>query len=304
MVFVDEGVYDVSLNGKTAKISIKLLQNFGGMKLLGFNIQTEGSGRISMNPDVHGVANYSQIEIELPYSIKSQEGITVNPLSDNRLKKDYVSYLNRLIEIVRIHTNQYSIQKIKESDIVSPIEEIIIDENGKERYSMSMGISMRTFPVNSIEQSKVNEKILKSLLNETQITIHENLFLDAINYYVNGDFNQAVIVMNILLEVLVSEYLYQVLTSKGIKHAETKKKISNYFSGKFHKVMDKAFLETQKRSLKDNEILWKKFDESRRIRKNALHPFTKKLSEKEAFETMLKILEVIRWVFTNSNQTK
>lgn len=296
MVFVDEGVYDVSLNGKIAKITIKLLQNFGGMKLLGLNIDTTGSGRVTFNPDLHGVANYSQIEIEFPYSTNFDEDFTKVRARTYSLKQDCVFYLNRLIEVVRIHTNQYSIQKIKEIDIISPIQEEIIDENNKKRHSSSWDFQTRNFPIKMNEQAKVNEKILKSLLNESDIAVHNNLFLDAINYYVNGDFNQAVIIMNISLEVFVSEYLFQILLIQGLNYADAKKKVSKYFSDTFHKVMDKAFLDIEERSLKNNEILWKKFNESRQIRKNAIHPHTKKLSDKEAFETMIKIIEIIHWI--------
>jgi hypothetical protein len=44
--------------------------------------------------------------------------------------------------------------------------------------------------------------------------LYESLFLDAVNYFETGKFNETVILTNVVLEELVTLYLYKKLTEK------------------------------------------------------------------------------------------
>lgn len=107
MVIVDAGNYEVSMNNQVAKISIVLQQNKENLKNIGgMEVHTTGEGGgLKLIPDPHGIANYSKVIIELPYSVNSQ------PLS---IKQEYIRYINRLVEVVRNQTHAYWIQKVRE----------------------------------------------------------------------------------------------------------------------------------------------------------------------------------------------
>lgn len=287
MVIVDADEYEISLQDSIAKIVIKLEQNKENLKnITGMEVHTSGKGGgVKLVPDPHGIANYSNITIEFPFS-DSQ------PLA---IKQRCIEYLNRLIEVVRNQTHAYWIQKIHDRDMIG-FDFILIDETGKEIEGMVMFAMESGFPIPILDQSQIMDKIKGYLKTEKSITLHENLYLDSINYFVNGDYNESVIIMNIVLEVFVAERLYQKLISKGTDNEIAKNKISNYFGKGLHKVMKNAFKDIEGRSLEDNTTLWEKFEQARKTRKHAIHPYTKKLLKKEAQDTIFNILEVMKWV--------
>jgi len=98
------------------------------------------------------------------------------------------------------------------------------------------------------------------------------LFLDAINYLEVGRTNESVILANVAFEEFVIKYLYD----KAIQNFGEKKAalILKQIQGtkKLGSVLDINLNTVDKRSLKNNSDLWRKYTFIRKIRKHAVHP--------------------------------
>ncbi len=70
------------------------------------------------------------------------------------------------------------------------------------------------FPLKTSEQSQVRPTVDRLLKSEFRIPLYESFFLDAVNYFETGKFNETVILANLVLEELVTLYLYKKLTEK------------------------------------------------------------------------------------------
>ena len=299
-VVVGEGQYTVQLNGKVAKITVIRVQNKGGMETV-MGLASIGQGGLAMGQDLHGVMNVSKITIELPYILEAfesrEEAKQVDPVAKSSiLKKECISYMNRLIEVVRWKTRQYWIPSVAPRDILWWRCKMIDDSGkGKEETMMDFGKGI-SVPIQVTDQVVVINEIDRMLANEERVPLADNLYLDAINYFEAGRFNEAIIVMNVALETLVAGHLFVKLIRKDVRADEAVEQVSDMLSDKFHKVMTTHFKKVDGRSLQDDEELWKKFNSVRFTRKNVIHPRTKKLSEQEAREVMDNITEIVSWV--------
>ena len=59
--------------------------------------------------------------------------------------------------------------------------------------------------------------------------------------------------------------------------------------------MKKAFMDIQSRTI-ENTDLWSKFEDVRDKRKQALHPYIRKIGEQEARATIDKVIQLISWM--------
>jgi hypothetical protein len=101
--FVKDGDYDVSINGKVAKVNVARIQNKEGLqKVVMDDLVSEGT--VDMSHDYHGVVNISKIRITLPYFVDRSSDKSDEPPA---LKKRCIPYLNRLREVTRYLTNKY-----------------------------------------------------------------------------------------------------------------------------------------------------------------------------------------------------
>jgi hypothetical protein len=66
----------------------------------------------------------------------------------------------------------------------------------------------------TFEQRQVRPTVDRLLKSEFQVPLYESFFLDAVNYYETGKFNETVILANVALEELVIIYLYKKLIKK------------------------------------------------------------------------------------------
>lgn len=64
----------------------------------------------------------------------------------------------------------------------------------------------------------------------------------------------------------------------------------------FHKILTEDFKEITGRTLEDEPELWIRFNDARLKRKTTLHPYVGKLSEIDAQQAIIDILNVINWV--------
>jgi hypothetical protein len=142
------------------------------------------------------------------------------------------------------------------------------------------------------------------LKNEDKIPRYENLLLDSYHYFSRYQFNTAIILCNVALEAIVANHLYTKLIKSGNTPQKAFNTISDIFSlrkssgekGGLHQVLGNDFQGIDGRSFKDNHDLWEKFNRIRTIRKNAVHPHITTLNEEKARETMLNIMDIIKWI--------
>lgn len=311
-VIVEEGEYEVSLNKEVIKISISLQQNTEGMKnILKATFSSTGGGRASLTSDPHGIANYTNVKIEFSFLYKPEEfaeSLKIGTIPRNKLKQQSILCLNRLVDVVRWSTSQYWIPRVRERDILA-FEYIRVDETGKEKTGFSADLgSSREFGIQIRKQSDMKEQIMDYLENEKEIPLDQNLLLDAINYYVMGSFNEAVIIANTALEVLVANHIFEKLLSGGLSYDDADEKLSDILSegrknkkSGLHKLLTVNFKEIGKESLEDFSDLWKKFNDARQIRKNAIHPHIKQIKEEECEQTIVTMFEVANWILYKSN---
>jgi hypothetical protein len=76
------------------------------------------------------------------------------------------------------------------------------DDSGKKRggFSFDMGNpSFRPYPMNSIDENELKFDIVALLKNETNIGFYDLLFLESINQYQTGRFDESVISMNVAM---------------------------------------------------------------------------------------------------------
>ncbi len=310
-VTVEEGKYEVSLDGKIAKITISFQQNPESFeKVTKLKFQDRGDVKLNILPDPHGIVNYTNVTIEIPsyYDPNKGKPIVIDDSITNPLKQDCISYINRLVEVVRFSTSKYWIPRINEQDILT-FEYTTTDDSGKTRSGLYSDFGRgRTFPLVIRQQVTVQEQISDFLRNEGKIPLDQNLFLDSINYFVIGSFNEAVIIVNVALEVLVQKHLFERFKNKGFQDDDANKKVDKIFSkekknGKkgLHKILTVDFEEIGKKSLENSLDLWIKFNKMRSTRKNAIHPKTKKIPPEEAKNTIETGFQIANWILYQSD---
>ena len=69
-------------------------------------------------------------------------------------------------------------------------------------------------PLKTCDQRQVRPTVDRLLKSEFRIPLYESFFLDAVNYFETGKFNETVILTNVVLEELVTLYPYKKLTEK------------------------------------------------------------------------------------------
>ena len=292
---IDEGIYEISLDGKLAKITVKKeMRNTSDLeKIMGWKISTSNGGKVEVYPDSHGVSSFSKIKIELPYFFEDISRVEFlgnfeKLIEIPSVKGECIKYLNRLIDVLRFKTNQYWIQPILEQDILQYNYDGI-DDTGKpcHSFTMDMGAGLG-YPLKTIKTTEVKQEILDMLKNEGIIPFFNKYLLDAIRYFNSKQFNEVIITINIGLEILIINYT-------GMKARERKIHIDQ--SKTLHKFIKKQFPKVFQISLEeDNPILWKKFDYVRDdLRTKAIHR-GQKITPKEAYQAIEDSKEIVSWM--------
>jgi hypothetical protein len=304
--FVDPGNYNVPytwLKRRYIRVQIKLEQNFTkSEKIGGIGIQTSDGGSVDLSTDEHGIINYTKVLIEFEDESTS---LSLDPCGNfdflmqlsSTLKLACVQLLNKLGQIVRVTTNNFWIRSINLRDI---FDFYVFDKNtGQFILNNDFGHGYYFPNLKTIEQSIVRTEIEEALSTDLPIPPWRELYLDAINYFTIGRYNEAVVIMNVALESFVADHLFQQLKKKpelAQKKRNPKDEVLDIFSHKFHKVMEKYFVTVDGRSFKNNGDLWTKFDVARNIRRDAVHSFTKRVSHEAAKKVLDDIMEIINWI--------
>jgi len=299
---IDEGTYEVSLDGKLAKITIEkeMRSQQDIEKIMGWKISTTGGGKVEMYPDSHGVSSFSKIKIEWSYYFKNISrmefmGNFEKMIEVPSVKEECVKYLNRLIDVLRFKTNQYWIQPILEQDILQYQHEGI-DDSGKPQQSfvMDMGAGVG-YPLQTIKAEKVKSEILDMLKNEKVIPFFNKYLLDGIRYFNSKQFNDVVITINIGLEILIKKYTEMKARENGI-HIDQVKSLHKFLRKQFPKVFHSSLIE-------DNPTLWEKFDYVRDgLRTKAVH-YGQKITPNEAYQCIEDSKEVVSWVMNQKERS-
>ena len=265
-MFVQGSKYIVSMKGHDLSVTIKRSQT----------LQT---------------TNTSSITIEFPYVFDE------NHSKHDVIKRECVACLNRLGEVVRFKTRLFVIERVFEHDIFL-FNFNTVDGTGKESTGSAFGFGGGPiFPINSIPEQNVASEITGMLKNDTEVPFYENLRLDSYYYFTTGQFNNAVIIHNIILESIIAVHLFGKLLEKGLSTEEANIRVDKIISRKrgIHRVMCKDFQQIDGRSFRSRN-LWEKFMQARTTRKNVIHPRTTRLSKELALQTLQGIEEIIDWI--------
>ena len=187
-------------------------------------------------------------------------------------KREFIPFLNRLIEVVRFKTKAYWITPITEHDIVyfDIIEKI--DDTGKSTWVFSLVPDALLFPIQTIDQENVKQDISHMLENNIQVPRFELLLLDSYNYFATSQFNLAVIIANTALEIFIEQYIKQILSQK-YDGKRLQSKVSLALEGKklHHKVRRNFFYSQNHGELLKSHPIYEKFDFARESRRKAVH---------------------------------
>lgn len=287
---VEEGRYSISLSGRKASIHIKTIQRSKEdfQRLTGISFKGSKGGSIQILDDVWGISKFSEVTLEAPFYI---------PIENTRIIAQ--RYLNRLIRAWRCCTRKHWIPNVPDSAILNIRGESKSKEGHDWVSYASRDPKRLQYPVKTFEATEVMDNIRDFLINEKWIPIYEELRLSARNHFVNGQFNIAVIEMNIALESLASRYLREKLRQKEFEKEKIVKQMNKYHSKNYglKRILDEAFKEVDNRSLKREVRLWKKFNKARnQTRKYAVHPWIKILDESDAREALYTFELVMKWI--------
>ncbi|MFL6479103.1 MAG: hypothetical protein ACJ707_09855 [Nitrososphaera sp.] len=294
---IEQGNYELLVQNKRVNINVVYEQNKERIEQMTgrFAIEGGGWGNVEITRDAHGIANISKVTMELPATADQFDRTELFETSSS-IKQEYVMYFNRLVEVVRYVSRQYWITPISSREIIELT--VVIENDNQEKTGIwsSDFENPLLFPLKTSEQRQVRPTVDGLLKSEFRIPLYESLFLDAVNYFETGKFNETVILANVVLEELVTLYLYKKLTEKmSLEKADVEiERIKK--SKKFEKKMSFHFNHVDGRSLQDNDELWQKLLYIRARRKEAIHPRIKDINREEAYNTLEYTLSLSQWV--------
>jgi len=247
---VEDGDYTVSLQGQTAKISIRIASTEEHFeKLTGFKIEKSGGGTVSLTGDTRGISVISQVEILLPY------------ISDEiYFLQIALEYLNRLLDVWRVATGKFWLKEsVSDGDIVSMNWEKRYPSGEKRKGMFAFGLPGQIkVSVRVKKTADALPQIIQYLIDETRIPLFQLLQLNAYNHYLERRFDLAIIEMNVALEDYTTRYIAKKLSDKSLSQREISRRLDKYDT--FHKMLDRGFRDVVGQSLKENADLWKDFE--------------------------------------------
>lgn len=258
------------------------------------------AARGTLHPDDPlGIVHFSSIMMEIPFLVNDpSDGFDFNS-SDHSLQyytdllELCLRYLNRLVYVVRFCTGRYWIKSISlDSLFLHEIIEENDDDKGRRQSSIYIPTG-RPFEWNVREQSEVQVMVDELLSSGSRISISENLFLEALNYYYHSDLTQAVITANTSLEVFVMDDMirYYVKTGKG--REEALDHINKSYKTRFQPRFKKHYFGSQDVS---GEPIMKKVNDVRNARKLVVHPFLRTQTPEEVMRVLMDIREIKLWI--------
>jgi hypothetical protein len=296
--FCDEGEYHIRLSGRTCKVKIIHVKNSEGIeKTKGVHIH--GSPKL-VPDDPQGLYYISQATIGIPlFSSESSNDWLMN---QGLVSYACMKYLNRLTEVIRFTTHRYWIKMITLRDI--DIFKVKIENGNRPQPSLSVLMGYPTGftfePLAISEQVAKKNLIEKILLRGHRLPLSENLLLDSLNYFHTGKFSEAIITINISLEVFVEEFLTDRYIAQGNDEKMANKLTGKLFHGNFHATMRRAFFSNMAVEERKKHDIWIKFENIRLKRKHVTHPHTKIPTYAETNKVFLDVISVRDWILSLS----
>lgn len=312
---LDNGTYNVSIDNKTAIITLTRENTQSRQaQMMGMSFVAPPGATMRMPNDFYGLVDITRIRIEFPFlirptNVRDKGDGTLEDLShDNHVnvQRTCLTYLNRLIEVIRWHTKRHWIHNLAGSDVYLNKFDLF-DDNGRNVGGQIHGqpiLTLFNLPSDAETQDSKKNQIESSLESEGKVPVHDALYLDSLHDFSQGRFNKAVMVINTALESATTEYLFQQLIKNGDSKDDAEKKIDKILSfgirlnrkSGFRKILSEDFKSITGRSLEDEPELWNRFDDARRKRKTTLHPYVGQLSEDTARQAIIDIINVMNWV--------
>jgi hypothetical protein len=295
--FSDEGEYNIRLSGRTSKVKIEHIKNSEGIeKAKGIKIM--GTPK-TIPDDPSGLYYISNVEMKIP--LLQGELLDDWLINDRIVAYVCMRYLNRLTEVIRFATRRYWIRMISQKDI--DIFRIKTDNgNGLQPSLFKLGFAEGYIfkPLPIYEQSSRKNLIDKILTKGHRLQLSENLIFDALNNFFSGKFSEAVIIINISLEVFVEEFSTERYKAEGNDENTANEMVDKLFDGKFHKTFRKAFFENLSDTKRKSHPIWIKFENVRAMRKQVMHPHTKIPTHQETQQVFLNIVSIRDWILSLS----
>jgi hypothetical protein len=163
-------------------------------------------------------------------------------------------------------------------------------------FKLGFGEGFIFEPLPIYEQSNRKNLIDEILIKGQRLHLSDNLVFDALNNFFSGKFSEAIIIINISLEVFVEEFLTKKYKAQGNDESTTNKLVDKLFDGKFHTTFRKAFFEGMSDTKRKNHEIWIKFENIRIKRKQVVHPHTKIPSYVETNKVLLDVIAIRNWI--------
>jgi hypothetical protein len=290
--FAAEGRYQVSIDKTIASIEVTYVPNDEALnKITG--IVSEGKRQI-MPSDPEGMVNISKVVIEFPFEYSAADLGSEGSEKYASIKEQCVTYLNRLQEVLRYCTNRYWLRSVSPYHLnIYNIESY--DDMGKRKQTFLFAPPSAMFFLLAVRDHREAEpQISEMLMNETQVSLPDKLYLDALNFFHFFSFAEAIITANIALEVFVWGHLFERYRSQGKTEDEAKRKVDNVFGAKFRKIMKNEYFNNSESRLQ--HPIWQKLENVRDRRRSLVHPHTKIPSLEETKQVLLDIRDITSWV--------
>jgi hypothetical protein len=294
--FSDEGEYQIRLSGRTCIVKIIHVKNTEGIdKTKGMHIH--GSPKI-VPDDPQGLYYISEVEVSMP--LLSTESSNDRLMNEGLVSYVCMKYLNRLTEVIRFTTHRYWIKMITLRDI--DIFKVNVENAQGPQPSLTKILGYPEGfifePLAIYEQANKKELINKILQKSYKLPLSENLLFDSLNKFHSGNFSEAIIMINISLEVFVEEFLTERFIAEGKSETSANQLVDELFDGKFHKTMRKAFFDNMSEIERANHHIWVKFENIRAKRKHVTHPHTKIPSYEETYQVFLDVVSTRDWILS------
>jgi len=282
-----EGAYEVSLNGEIAIINlvkIQLTDHFE--KLSGLRIHTSGGGKVELTNDSKGMLTITEIELIFPFITKSDYFLQV-----------CLEYLNKFVTVWRATTGKYWLKEsVSDRDIIAINFKTRRPDGTGRSGSMFSPRGKIFFPmrIRDPDSQEIMDLIKENLLREDKIPIFLKYQLNALNHFIERQFDMTIIEINIALEEYATQFLINNLTKKGVEREEILKMIDKYDN--LHKLFEIGYKEIMGESLKENDEMWQEFDNLRLLRKNTIHPFVRLATYDHALEALQNYRKIRQWI--------
>lgn len=301
--FVNPGKYKFKNSEYDVEVSIELAQNLETARnVAGWTISGSEGSSVDYNADVHGLFNFSKVRMKLEKNndcnlscLIEQYTIGMESHVDLVLKEISIKVINRLIEVVRISTNNYWLRFINLRDI-HDFRIFDISQNPP-MFHLGMDFSHGfMFPnIEVKDQNFMNAKIITDLENNIPTPTWKNLFLDAINFFTMERFNEAILIVNVALEAFTAQYVLKKLKEISANDDEAWERMKR-LPKSMKKMYEKHFHLIDGRKFKEGNEIWLKLINVREMRTSAAHSFTRKMTLNEAYKVILDTKDILEWV--------